>query len=462
MLMPRPDEGPPVETVSPSTARQLHARLAEEQAERRLPSLVAVLVRDGRLVWHGAVGEVDGRPPTADTQYRIGSITKTMVAVAVLRLRDEGLLGLNDPVGAELPEAPAADATIAQLLSHTSGLQAETHGPWWERTPGVDWSRLAASHRHDATPLPHGRRHHYSNVGYAVLGQLLAHLRGRPWDEVLHDELLGPLGMHRTTVRPVAPAAPGLAVHPFADAVLPEPEHDAVAMGPAGQLWCSIRDLGRWAAFLGGATAGLLSDASLEELGRPIAIDDRPGQAWTTAHGLGVQVHNFGGRRFIGHGGSMPGFLAAVRVDVASGDGAAVMTNTTTGLGPDLIIDLLDLLAAHDPRPAPTWRAGGIDPALLELAGVWYWGPTPLLLHVRAGEIEIGPMTGPGRSSRFRPAEHGTWRGLDAYYAGERLRVVRRDDGTVDHLDLGSFVLTRAPYDPDSDVPGGVEPGGWR
>jgi CubicO group peptidase (beta-lactamase class C family) len=451
-----------VDTVSETTARHLDARMAEEQAERRLPSLVAALARDGRTVWHGAVGEVEGRPPTTDTQYRIGSITKTLVAVEVLRLRDEGLLGLNDPVAGELPEAPAAHATIAQLLSHTSGLQAETHGPWWERTPGVDWPTLAASHRHDAAPLPHGRRHHYSNVGYAVLGQLISQLRGRPWDEVIRHELLEPLGMKRTTTRPAPPAAPGLAVHPFADAVLPEPEHDAVAMGPAGQLWCSLTDLARWAAFLGGDTAGLLSDATLEELGRPIAIDDRPGQPWTTAHGLGVQVHNFGGRRFIGHGGSMPGFLAAVRVDVRSGDGAVVMANTTAGLGPDLIIDLLDLLAKHEPRPAPRWRAGEIDPSALELAGVWFWGPTPLLLRVRAGELELGPMQGPGRASRFRPVGDGTWRGLDAYYAGERLAVVRRDDGTIDHLDLGSFVLTREPYDRASDVPGGVDPAGWR
>jgi CubicO group peptidase (beta-lactamase class C family) len=451
-----------VETVSPSTARHLHARLAEEQADRRLPSLVAALVRDGRLVWHGAAGQVGGQPPTADTQYRIGSITKTMVAVQVLRLRDEGLLGLNDPVGSQLPEAPAANATIAQLLSHTAGLQAETHGPWWERTPGADWPHLAATHRHDAAPLPHGRRHHYSNVGYAVLGQLISHLRGQPWDEVLRRELLEPLGMTRTTTRPLAPAAPGLAVHPFADAVLPEPEHDAGAMGPAGQLWCSLTDLARWAAFLGGETAGLLAEATLEELGRPIAIDDRPGQPWTTAHGLGVQVHNFGGRRFIGHGGSMPGFLAAVRVDVASGDGAVVMTNTTAGLGPDLIIDLLDLFAAHDPRPAPSWHAGGVDAELLELAGIWYWGPTPLVLRVRADELELAPLTGPGRASRFRATPDGGWRGLDAYYAGERLRVVRRDDGTVDHLDVASFVLTREPYEPGSDVPGGVDPDGWR
>ena len=118
----------------------------------RLPSVAAGLVRGGRLVWAEAVGTLDGRaggaPATTTTQYRIGSITKTFVGVEVLRLRDEGRLDLSDPLAAVLPETAAAGfghVTIAQLLSHSSGLQAETDGPWWERTPGGDWEALLAS-----------------------------------------------------------------------------------------------------------------------------------------------------------------------------------------------------------------------------------------------------------------------------------------------------------------------------
>ena len=77
-------------------------------------------------------------------QYRAGSISKTFVAVAVLRLRDEGRIDLSDPIGAHIDAAGAAGATIGQLLSHTSGLRAETAGPWWERTPGGGLAELAA------------------------------------------------------------------------------------------------------------------------------------------------------------------------------------------------------------------------------------------------------------------------------------------------------------------------------
>src|SRR6478609_4635541 len=120
-------------TIEPTTARQLDRRLAQEQSAQRLPSVAAGLVRDGELVWSGAVGSVTGRvegeAATPATQYRIGSITKTFVAVEVMRLRDEGLLDLSDTVSSHLPDAAGsafAEVTVAQLLSHTSGLQAET------------------------------------------------------------------------------------------------------------------------------------------------------------------------------------------------------------------------------------------------------------------------------------------------------------------------------------------------
>jgi len=128
---------PEPEPLLPETRRALLHRVAVAQAEGRTPSLVAAVVRDGAVVWSGARSMIDGHAPDADTQYRIGSITKTFVAVEVLRLRDEGLLDLADPLGKHLPDAAeVADLTIAQLLSHSAGLAAEATDPWWERTPG--------------------------------------------------------------------------------------------------------------------------------------------------------------------------------------------------------------------------------------------------------------------------------------------------------------------------------------
>lgn len=79
-----------------------------------------------------------------------------------------------------------------------------------------------------------------------------------------------------------------------------------------------------------------------------------------------------------------------------------------------------------------------------------------------AGDVSLNPVAGAGRASRFAARDDGTWLGLDGYYAGEILRVVRRADGSLSHLDLNTFVFTRTPYDPAAEVPGGVDPGGWR
>lgn len=460
-----PDGPPPGATLSRMpTETALDHRLATAQSTHRLPSIVAVAVRGAEVLWSGGAGLVDGRAPDADTQYRIGSITKTLVAVAVMRLRDEGVLALTDPVHTHL-DLPPGPVTVGQLLMHAGGTPAETSGPWWERTPGGDLAGLLADLAGRSWAGDAGRRFHYSNVGYGLLGAVLARHRGQPWDRVVAEEVLAPLGMTRTTTRPVAPHASGLAVHPFADTLHVEPEHDAGAMAPAGQLWSTAADMGRWLSFLTGrATGGVLAAATLEEMCVPGMVVDDPGEPWTTAHGLGLQVWNAAGRRSVGHGGSMPGFLALVRVDVEGSLGVAVMANTTGGLDPALPGDLARLADEAFPAPPTPWAPAAVPEGLTDVVGIWYWGPRAHRISVERGVVWLRALDGPGRTARFAVTDRsGTTRleGLDAYWAGEPLTIVRRPDGTVSHLDLASFAFTRTPYDPTADVPGGVDPDGW-
>jgi hypothetical protein len=96
--------------------------------------------------------------------------------------------------------------------------------------------------------------------------------------------------------------------------------------------------------------------------------------------------------------------------------------------------------------------------------GVWFWGPTGYALKLEADRFfALGSLSGAGsRDARFRPTGDGTWIGLNGYFAGETLRPVRDADGRLTHLDIGSFVFTRQPYDPDAPIPGGLDPDGWR
>ncbi|RJO78081.1 class A beta-lactamase-related serine hydrolase [Nocardia panacis] len=446
----------------PTTARALTHRLAVEQSHYRVPSLLAAVVRAGKPAWWDARGRVDGSAPTTDTQYRIGSITKTMVGVLVLRLRDEGKLDLSDPLDRHVPGAAMGNRTIAQLLSHTAGVRAESPGDWWERTEGGDWAELNTELEGAATVLPAGRRYHYSNVGYAALGELVARLRGRDWYDAVRAEVLAPLGMDRTTPAPVAPHATGWAVHPWADVTLPEPAHDHGAMGAAGQLWSTADDLARWAIFLGGDTDPVLSKDTWEEMRQPATVVDD--ETWTDGHGLGVQLRRHNGRELIGHGGAMPGFIATVWADPADNTGVLFLSNTTYGgIRGQLDLGMLDLLAEHEPVLPEEWLpATAFDPSLLALTGAWYWGTASIALHLRAdGNLELKALAHGGRTSRFRPESADTWIGLDGYYAGERLRIVRTPNGSADHLELVSYIFTREPYPPTAPIPGGVDPAGW-
>ncbi|MGW1143256.1 serine hydrolase domain-containing protein, partial [Streptomyces zhihengii] len=240
----------PQDDLLPSTRRALLYRIALAQSEGRAPSLVATVVRGGKAVWHGARTSVDGHGPDENVQYRIGSITKTFTAVLVLRLRDEGLLDLGDPLEKHLSGTGAGEITIAQLLAHTGGLAAESPAPWWERTPGSLRPGLADVLGEQPFRHPVGRRHHYSNPGYTLLGALVEEVRGAPWEDVLRREVLEPLGLDRTSGDAQAPHAGGWAVHPWADAMMPEPMEDLGRMAPAGQLWSTTGDLARFAAFL--------------------------------------------------------------------------------------------------------------------------------------------------------------------------------------------------------------------
>jgi hypothetical protein len=120
------------------------------------------------------------------------------------------------------------------------------------------------------------------------------------------------------------------------------------------------------------------------------------------------------------------------------------------------VFGLIAALAAAEPRVVDAW-APASSPVPLDRLGVWFWGPAPYVLRAVGDRLHLGPLPGrSGRASRFVPGADGGWVGLDGYFAGEPLRIAG------DHLDLGTFVFTRTPYDPGAPVPGGVDPRGWR
>ncbi|MDN4175054.1 serine hydrolase domain-containing protein [Nocardioides sp. SOB77] len=444
-------------SVADSTGRRLLVHLARAQAGGRLPSVTAGVVRDGALLWTGTYGtpQVPGHD-VVDVQHRIGSITKTLTAVLVLQLVRDGRLDLDDPVSAVLGEVPYGDRSVRHLLAHASGIAAEPAGEWWERSDGVPFAELVAAHASAPSVAAPGSRFHYSNLGYALLGELAARVHGRPWAECVAALVLEPLGMTRTSYLPTGAAAQGWSVDPYTRELVAEPATDTRALAPAGQLWSTVADLATYAAFLVDGhpdvlDASWLDDASVPQSGSAGSL--------ASAHGLGFQLLQGGSGMLLGHGGSMPGFLAACFADRPRRTAAVVLASATTGFSPtELARALLEELESCEPALPRPWRpTDTVPPELDGVLGTWHWGNTPFVLALGGGEGGGDVVaTGPGGSEKWRfGVVDGRIVGTAGYHHGEELHVVRRADGSVGHLEVATFVLTRTPYDPDAPAPGG-------
>ena len=431
-------------SVAPTTDRRLRLLLARAQREGRLPSVVGGLLRDGEVVWRAALGAHAG-PGAADpllAQYRIGSITKTFTAVLVHQLVRDDLLSLDAPVGSVLKDAPYADRTVRSLLAHSSGMQSEPVGDWWERSAGRTWEELVAANDDGGAVFTPWERFHYSNLGYALLGRVVEQVTGLSWWEAVAGRLLEPLGMGRTTYLPAPPAATGYSVHPYAHTLVEEPATDTLGMAPAGQPWSTLDDLLRYAGFLLAGHPDVLSLDRLLAATHPQSGDRA--DALAAAHGLGFMLAAGGSGMLVGHSGSVPGFLAGCFVDHDRRTGAVVLSNATTGAGmQELAGGLLDTLEECEPTLPAAWSPEQVPAEYADLLGVWYWGNTPLAFSCEEGSLVV--REDGVREYAFSIRE-GRIVGTAGYHSGEQLRVFRTAEGAVGRLEVATFVLTRAPY----------------
>jgi CubicO group peptidase (beta-lactamase class C family) len=432
----------------PETIRRVEEIVAGAQANGRVPSLAAAVVRDGALVLVTGAGEVPR--PEPNTQYRIGSISKTFTAALILQLRDEERLSLDDLLSRHLPGTPFGGITIRQLLGHIGGLQREPSGQWWERSIGAPVDEFLAELTADKTAYPPHRSYHYSNLAYGLLGALAERITGAPWWDQVDKRFLEPLAMTRTTYHATEPFARGYVVHPWHGTLREEPRHDAGAMAPAGQLWSTSVDLVKWAAFLAEPNPAVLAPAAVAQMCAPVAITDP--DAWTAGHGLGLQLWRRGERVYVGHTGSMPGYLAVLMVHRPSRTGVVAFANAYTlaggigGLGAKLLTAVLD----REPVRVTPWRPSTPPPAHLEpLTGRWWWmgKEFELVWDAVAGEVLMCSLADRAGGWRFTPEGTDRWRCHSGMNDGEVMLVRRDADGGVSALDIATFVFTRDPDD---------------
>lgn len=450
--------------LPPGVAEALRRKVSDAQREWRAPSVVVRVVRDGAVLLDASAGAADlgadGRadPPLLEAgpevQYRMGSITKTFTAVLVMQARDAGLLDLDDRLDAHLDVPAHGSVTLRRMLCHLSGLQREPDGDIWEALRGPDLPELLAGlEQAEAVLLPH-ERWHYSNLAFALLGQVAAQVRGTTWPEALRCNIFEPLALARTTIEPTAPVARGYFIDPYADRLLPEPLFPGYAFAPAAELWTTAADLARWAVFWADPDPAVLAPTTVTEMTHLHAMADQ--RQWTLGWGLGLMLHRRGDRLLIGHDGAMPGFLASMVVDRDTRLGVVVLTNTSRAADPGTLgLDLATTILDDDPQPAPAWRPGAPVPADVEgLLGPWWSEGVQHLLSWRCGEdpgAEGGHLESALASAPERPPavlrRDGVdrWRVVSGREQGELLRVVRDESGAARRLYWATYPMTREP-----------------
>jgi CubicO group peptidase (beta-lactamase class C family) len=422
----------------------------------------AAVARTDRQLWQLQVGTAGpGIELGPRTQFRMGSIAKTFTAALVLQARDDGLLGLDDRIGAHLAVRGHGELTIRQLLSHTSGLQREPVGNVWDALDVPTSADVLDGLAGAEAVLPPHRRLHYSNLGYAVLGHLAAAKRGGTWEEVVTDRLLGPLGLDDTTVQPRQPRAQGYLVEAYSDHARPEPEFPIGGVGPAAQLWSTAADLARWALFLADPDPAILKPETLDEACMPHAIPDQ--DQWTAAWGLGLILVPRGGRAIdAGHDGAMPGFLAGAYFRRGSRVAAAVLGSSGQAIAvcaapSELIAESLE----HDPLDVDPWRPGRpAPPEYASVLGIWWSEGFEYIFFWRAGKLHARASRAPADRppAVFVPESADVLRAVSGREVGERLELTRDDAGNVVFMRWASYRVTRNQQTFDPAEHGGYPP----
>ena len=436
-----------------SLTGELERLVRRDQRERRLPSVAAAVVREGELVWETAVGAADvheGREATPDTQYRVGSITKTFTAAAIMQLRDAGKLDLEDTLDRHV-EGAAHRPTLRRLLSHTSGLQRETQDDAWLSLRFAPAEELVETLGQAEQVLPPGARFHYSNLAFALLGIVVESTSGVPYAEYVQQRLFEPLGLSRMSFEPEQPAAIGYRVQEYADGVVAERDVQTGGWLSAGQMWGTVRDLCRWAAFLADPDESVLSRRTVEEMRTVQAIDDH--LRWSADYGLGLGLRRDGERILAGHGGAMPGFIAGVLVSPRDKIGAAVLTNSSTAAVDELTMALVARTVAVWPVPPRPWRVEEPPPADVEpLLGLWWLEGSGMVFSWREGRLEGRFADAPEwkAPSVFDRESADRWRTISGPEQGEALRIELDDDGGIVRLVWAGYPATRELEPPAS------------
>ena len=388
---------------------QLRAMIEREHDAKGLRALSIALVDGDEVVWATGFGEQSpGVPASAETVYRVGSVSKMFTDIAIMQLVERGEIDLDVPVQTYVPEfSPINDTdtpiTLRQLMSHRAGIIREPPAGHYFDDTGTDLATTVASLAGTPQIYPPTTRTKYSNAGIAVVGYALEKIQGQAFADYVKGAVLEPLGMRSSAFTPDADIVDDLAdayMWGFDRDLFPAPTFE-LGMAPAGSMYSTVLDLARFlsAAFRGGAgeEARVVDAQTLEAMWEPQFAE--PGA--TTGYGFGFAIDETDGERRLGHGGAIYGFSTQLSFLPEAGLGVVVVsavdgTNTVTSRIADAALDLMRAQQRGEPLPLESLRGTDpVDPALaLALEGTYGEGTSALELSERAGRLFATPLRG--------------------------------------------------------------------
>ena len=454
----------PVEVAAPASIEQLRARIAAVLEREGVPGVGLALVDADGVRWAGGVGVADretGRPVDADTQFRVASITKSIVALGVMRLVERRALDLGAPLSALMPDIavenawPDSPITLAHALEHTAGFDDMRFSEIFGAEDISPRDALALNPRSRVARWRPGSRASYANPGYTIAGHAIELATGERYDAWLEREVLRPLGMPTARFHD----APEFADRRATGYKGPETPASvwSIAHRPAGALLASPRELAElvamWIRRDGG---GVVGPAALDRIERTATLPQAPTD---TNYGLGNYGDVLHRVRARGHDGGLPGFLSCYRYFPELGVGYVMLLNSTHSLR--AYLEIRALLFAYLTRatvlPEPPRTAP--DPEAIAAATAYYGYASPrnqlvgfLERAVLGFDVQPAPdgisLTGlTGGSIRLLPTGNGGFRA--PHEGGTSVRLAADRDGRrilyggLAHFEAGSYAWAR-------------------
>ncbi|MBM4436882.1 MAG: beta-lactamase family protein, partial [Actinobacteria bacterium] len=402
------------------------------------------------------------------TLFRVASITKTLTATAVVQLRDAGKLRLDDPLERFVPEfravrargGPLSEVTLRRLLSHHAGLDSDAPRDYWDSYDFPSRAEVLAELDRAAVAIAPGSAFKYSNLAFALLGEVVARVSGMDYARYVHDAILAPLGMPASGFDLTDELRPRLATgyepQPFEDHPRRAPQPALEGLLAAAALITCVDDLARWIAFqLGADTAratAVLSAGSLAEMHRPAYLEPD----WSKGYGLAWRSVRDGDHVYLEHGGALPGYRCALLISKAAGLGVVVLTNLGWhDAAQRIALTLLHDLVAKASRPGPRPDFTAVPASLARLLGLYGWHGVPTLQIVfRQGRLRMVSVDPFGHAlhapAGLRPTDDPALLAVEGgRAAGEFARFTFQADGSVREFRLGGAVYRRLSVQAD-------------